>query len=245
MQGKRAPSYLTVDDDFPSNLRKCMEEHGVTQAQLASILGVSRSAVGFYTQGNTKPKLEAAITIARYFNVSLDWLLGLSKTKTSNPDVREVCDFTGLSDDAVLMLNSAKDDRSVSGYESYILENPITPQQIRESISTLLSSPAFFSFSASLANLKNCIDSAGNTIQQIQTGDHHFNVSEKRKLLTDTKKMLEISMYELNENTRNIAETEYYYSSIMFQINTLMGNLPLFDTETEGGAHDAENSPES
>ena len=67
---------------FSKNLQKLRKERGVTQEQLASVLGVSPQAVskwenGSYPEGDLLPKL------ADYFDVSVDYLLG----RTDNPKI--------------------------------------------------------------------------------------------------------------------------------------------------------------
>lgn len=48
---------------------------GLSQSDLAKILGVTASAVGMYEQGRREPPCDILIAIARQFGVSLDFLL--------------------------------------------------------------------------------------------------------------------------------------------------------------------------
>ena len=48
---------------------------GLSQAALASRLGVSPSAVGMYEQGRREPSGDLLIALANIFNVSIDYLL--------------------------------------------------------------------------------------------------------------------------------------------------------------------------
>ncbi len=48
---------------------------GISQAQLARQLGVSPSAVGLYEQGRREPSAQLLISMARIFDVSLDYLM--------------------------------------------------------------------------------------------------------------------------------------------------------------------------
>ena len=54
---------------FSTVFKKLRTEHGLTQQELASKIGVSRSAIGMYEKGET---------IADYFNVDMDYLIGRS-----------------------------------------------------------------------------------------------------------------------------------------------------------------------
>lgn len=46
------------------------------------------------------------VALARYFNVSADYLLCLTEEKTNNKDIRGVCDYTGLREETVDYLHS-------------------------------------------------------------------------------------------------------------------------------------------
>lgn len=50
-------------------------ERGMSQAQLAQQLKISPSAMGMYEQGRREPSMETVISIARFFEVSTDYLL--------------------------------------------------------------------------------------------------------------------------------------------------------------------------
>lgn len=51
------------------------KDAGLSQAELASHLGVSASAVGMYEQGRREPSADTLVAIARVFRVSTDYLL--------------------------------------------------------------------------------------------------------------------------------------------------------------------------
>jgi len=58
-------------------LRKIRREHGVTQEELANMLGVRKASVSFYETDKNEPTDKSKIIVARYFNISLDYLLGI------------------------------------------------------------------------------------------------------------------------------------------------------------------------
>lgn len=55
-----------------SYLRK---KKSLSQAQLASQIGLSPSALGMYEQGRREPTLDVLVAMARIFDVSLDFLI--------------------------------------------------------------------------------------------------------------------------------------------------------------------------
>ena len=58
-------------------LRRLRREQGLSQKALAAIIGVYKSAVSHYETNKDSPSDKVKIAIARYFNVSLDYLLGI------------------------------------------------------------------------------------------------------------------------------------------------------------------------
>ncbi len=59
---------------FGEILRKLRMKKGLTQAELADLLGMSRSTIGMYEQGKREPDFEVEGKIASLFDVSLDYL---------------------------------------------------------------------------------------------------------------------------------------------------------------------------
>lgn len=76
---------------FGTNLKKLREERNMSQEQLGELLGVSKSTVGMYEQGNREPKHSILMDIARLFKVSVDSLLGYcSEASDTNDDLIEI-----------------------------------------------------------------------------------------------------------------------------------------------------------
>ena len=67
---------------YSERIKQLRKERGLSQDQLAKILGVSRSTVGMYETGKREPDFESCEAIADFFNVDMDYLLG--KTLTAN-----------------------------------------------------------------------------------------------------------------------------------------------------------------
>lgn len=64
-----------------SRLKELREDKGISQDILAELIGVCRSAYGHYETGDRQIPLDSLIKIARYFDVTVDYLLGISDTK--------------------------------------------------------------------------------------------------------------------------------------------------------------------
>ncbi len=66
---------------FGDRLRIVRKERNLKQSDLATKLNVSPSTIGMYEQGRRDPDTETVKFLANYFNVSTDWLLGVSNIR--------------------------------------------------------------------------------------------------------------------------------------------------------------------
>lgn len=62
---------------FGERLKELRIEQGKTQAQVAEDLGISSVAYLHYEKNQREPSFDLLVNIAKYFNVSLDYLFGL------------------------------------------------------------------------------------------------------------------------------------------------------------------------
>ena len=93
---------------FPSQLRELRKEKGVSQEAVARELGVSKSTIGLYETGDTLPDAKTLYELAKYYDVSADYLLGLSTARSKDESIQVVCDYSGLSESAAAQLNEYK-----------------------------------------------------------------------------------------------------------------------------------------
>lgn len=83
-------------------------ERAVTQKELSDNVGVSRQVISQYCLGNTSPNVETLINIAEFFNVSSDYLIGLSVVASTDIDDKAISEKTGLTDAAIKTLKNWK-----------------------------------------------------------------------------------------------------------------------------------------
>lgn len=67
---------------FASILKQLRDERDLTQAELARIVGVSRSAIANYEAGEREPDFEVEEALADFFNVPIDYLRGRQASAT-------------------------------------------------------------------------------------------------------------------------------------------------------------------
>lgn len=65
---------------FNERLKMLRYEIGITQKELGEKIGVGRTTISEYESGKIVPKQDGLIKIAEYFNVSVDYLTGITDT---------------------------------------------------------------------------------------------------------------------------------------------------------------------
>jgi transcriptional regulator with XRE-family HTH domain len=75
---------------FSKRLKELRKFNKMTQTDLAEKLGVVKSTIAGYEKGFRRPKLESLNQIAEVFNVSTDYLLGLTDDKTPKEPSKDI-----------------------------------------------------------------------------------------------------------------------------------------------------------
>ena len=70
---------------FNERLKQLRQQEGLTQRELAKSIEVGRTTISEYESGKIVPKQEGLLKLANYFNVSVDYLTGVS----DNPATRQ------------------------------------------------------------------------------------------------------------------------------------------------------------
>lgn len=78
-----------------NRIKEIRQEKNLSQTDIAKALGVTRQAISLYEKGDREPKLETWQKLADFFNVPVDYLLGISKDRSTltiddlNPEEQE------------------------------------------------------------------------------------------------------------------------------------------------------------
>ena len=66
-----------MENMFCERLKELRIEKGVGQVELATKINVSKGIISLWENGLREPKLSNLIVLARFFEVSIDYLVGL------------------------------------------------------------------------------------------------------------------------------------------------------------------------
>ena len=120
-----------------TRLRQLREEKDLKQTTVADELHISRTTLSNYEAGMT-PSIENAIALARYYRVSLDYIVGLSSERSANAGALAASfatlynlapgaaptasDVAALADAAILYLVSGKPcgEQSVAAWRDFM-----------------------------------------------------------------------------------------------------------------------------
>lgn len=72
-----------MQEIFVKRLIELMENADMTQIELAQKIGTTNVTISRYISGERCPRIEIIAQIAKVFNVSIDYLLGLPSSKTN------------------------------------------------------------------------------------------------------------------------------------------------------------------
>lgn len=93
--------------EFGRRLTELRESRHLSQQQLATRLGLSRSMISHYEFGDRHPSLDSLVAIARLFGVSTDYLLGVNNATFSFGE--KTLDVSGLPAEYIDALSSLAD----------------------------------------------------------------------------------------------------------------------------------------
>ena len=69
--------------DYKTRIRNLREDHDLTQTAVAEVLGVGQRTYADYELGNTRIPVDSLIKLAKFYDVSMDYICGLTSKTTS------------------------------------------------------------------------------------------------------------------------------------------------------------------
>lgn len=82
-------------------------ERGISTDELGSAIGASVGTIKKWESGARNIDGLHLIALVKFFGVSADYLIGFPVPKTPNTKIKDICAYTGLSEDAVNVLHNA------------------------------------------------------------------------------------------------------------------------------------------
>lgn len=198
---------------FADRLKELRLSRGENQSDVAKLLGVSVQSYSAY-EGVREPKFDFVCKLAQHYNVSADYLLGLTDIKTVDTNIKAICDYTGLS------------ENTISELRKRIAEDPDDSEPIMQLfIDILVNSVEWFLIEMNIMSLldyKNETNSIG---------------SEYEKLLPQN--IIELNR-EVNKNSFGLytiqpvhEQIERLRSQILLQFESILDEITDFNKTKE------------
>ena len=152
---------------FPTVLRQLMEKHPVTglpttQKALAEVIGIRPQTLSLYANGITQPNPDTLLNIAKYFDVSVDYML--TGVSSYNKDINKEL---GLSEESIRKLQVTNRVQRLEGMP-----------RITDMVNQLLSDGEFYDFLDNIAFKVNNVRSARNLASDQKKGIGGVDVEE-------------------------------------------------------------------
>lgn len=114
-------------EDYKMKIGKRIETalalSGKKQKDLAEYLGILPNTISYFCKGTRTPNTEQIIKIAKFLDVSADYLLGLSDAMTIDADIQTACKVTGLSQKAITLLSFNLDNEKTTFGLNHLFES--------------------------------------------------------------------------------------------------------------------------
>lgn len=128
---------------FAKRLLDLRERRDITQQQLADEIGVTRQSLSLYEAGERTINIELLERICKYFQVSADYLIGLSDASSLDIEMQNMSRALGLDEEAIEAIITTGNE-PFSGY--------LPP--LKSALSIVLSQPHFWEILRSMCSLR-------------------------------------------------------------------------------------------
>lgn len=127
-------------------LQKLTEEkrdidYKLSDAKQAKQIGIDYQAFRKYLNDSAECPISSITKMAKYYKVSIDYLLGMTDNKTPNIKLKAVCDYTGLNEKAIVRISDMKnycmdfDGTQISGTDAFEALNEYLISVVSEKVS--------------------------------------------------------------------------------------------------------------
>lgn len=121
---------------FADNLQELIAKSGKSMKDLATEIGISAAALSKYQNDGAAANIDALVKIAKYFNVTTDWLLGYGEIMRPDPDKIIAHEYTKLSEEALAWLHKIQDSKKIK-FVSMFLEDELFQEMVLSNIEKL------------------------------------------------------------------------------------------------------------
>lgn len=201
--------------DLGNRITKLREAKKEKQSDLLDVLGYTKhQQVSYIENGNENRNLSLSqiISLAKHFDVSADYLLGLSDAPTSDKDLQFICDNTGLRIETINQLIELKNNNTLGSGDNIPLD---LAKIVIDQLVINQETSRFIKGGLSLANkLANKAKKAND-----------IDISENERLVYDAEELFKSCLGEIFiiQNSINMAINDYFgFSELQKEYNNFL-----------------------
>ena len=100
-----------------NRIRELRKQHKMTMKELGAVVGLAESTISQYETGKRQPDNETLLKLGKYFNTSVDYLLGSTRTNENAPPLtqKDERDIEKRLQNTIEELESLQDGLTFSG----------------------------------------------------------------------------------------------------------------------------------
>lgn len=193
---------------FAERLEKLIKENNYTHENVAKGIDVTRQAVGKWVKGDSVPDVLTSAKLAKFFEVSVDYLAGISPHRTSDKDLSAVCEYTGLTAEAIENLSNRIGNNCAlikkSNTEYLVSHSPFKAD--KDSVSLIISSDEFWNIIYYLFYLKWTTQGYSSNIVNVMLNTPPNEWREEDKMIMDTVTYADVYRYNIVQEIEKISD---------------------------------------
>ncbi len=196
----------------------------VPRAEIAKATDCDTSTITKYYNGQRQLSVDSIIKFSKYFNVSSDYLLGLSDVSTANKDLQFICDYTGLELEAVKRLKESQDVKKLRKTIGHTNNTTLELLTINKLITSKEMNLLYLYLSVYVIDLQNKLEDY-EKILQLDNNEIELKLIERHKTLKNSE-LIDVSLFEKNNfvELQKIQLSREFEKIIEQQINLVLGD---------------------
>ena len=187
-------------DRFNEIIKRLRTERKETQKDVSQAIGTDQQTLRRYETGERKPDIEILLNLSKHFNVSADYLLGLTENPCIDDRLRATCEYTGLDIFTAAQLHN-----------SIALKEPIS-----DALAFLDKYKGLISISRQISKCKEYVDQ----IVDLETAlkkEYTANTNDNGDIIVDINNPDDLNLIN-DERFRRIGEIEEKLSFESFKV---------------------------
>ena len=207
------------------------------QEDLAKILRCNRASIAKYENGDRIPDGLIIAKIARHYNTTSDYILGLTDVKTTDKDLQFVCEYTGLSEYSVIVLGELLRSKDTENSYNVSFNMPLEQLNI---INYFLNSSKFFDVVFELMMYKHNIETISQDYEkEISQNDDYSNLLKRKKSIDFQYQMCKLHLFDVDRNFKKLideymADKDKKFETLKATFDSKIYSLKPEDGESNG-----------